>query len=265
MSEPTSAEAKADGHVTVSSDAGVTVVRITRPEKKNALTRAMYKALADALEEADAAAGIRCVVITGTADSFTAGNDLHDFLQAKPGEVSGAEPFLRALPSFSKPLIAAVNGLAVGIGVTMLLHCDLVYAAETAAFQVPFASLGVVPEAGSSLLLPRLVGHLRASELLLLGDFFDAAKARDFGLVNGVVTAAELEAAALAAAAKIAAKPPGAIRETKALLKSTATSTVVERIAQEGAIFAQRLHSPETREAMSAVMEKRKPDFSRFA
>ncbi|GGC51962.1 enoyl-CoA hydratase [Chelatococcus reniformis] len=250
--------------VVLSRDGAVVTVRLNRPDKKNALTQAMYEAMTEALAQADRSPDVRVLVITGTADSFTAGNDLKDFLAAKPGEESAAFRFVRALPAFSKPLVAAVNGLAVGVGTTMLLHCDFVYAADTARFQLPFVSLGIVPEAASSLLLPRLAGHQAAAELLLLGDFFDAEKARGLGIVNAVVPATALEETVRAVAGRLAAKPPGAVRATKALMKSTASVTTLERMGEEGKVFEERLHTPEAREAMAAVLERRPPDFSKF-
>jgi len=251
-------------HITSSIENGILTLAFNRPEKKNAITGAMYAEAARVLRDAEQNSAVRVVVITGVGGAFTAGNDLKDFLAAKPGEESAAFRFVRALPAFSKPLIAAVNGLAVGVGTTMLLHCDLVYAADTARFQLPFVSLGIVPEAASSLLLPRLAGHQAAAELLLLGDFFDAEKARSLGLVNAVVPAAALEETVRAVAERLAAKPPGAVRATKALMKSTASTTTQERMAEEGKVFEERLHTPEAREAMAAVLERRPPDVSKF-
>lgn len=252
-------------HVVTAAADGILDIRLNRPDKKNALTVAMYAALADALERADADASVRVVTLTGTADSFTSGNDIVDFMQQKP--TPGETPvlrFLRVISTAQKPLIAAVNGLAVGVGVTMLLHCDLVYAADSASFRLPFVDLGLVPEAASTLLLPRLVGHRRAAELLWFGEKFDAAAARDFGLVNEIYPAGMLGTAVRDRATLLASKPPSAVRLTKALLKSEKTG-VAERMAEEGACFARQLQSPEAREAFSAFMERRKPDFSRFS
>jgi enoyl-CoA hydratase/carnithine racemase len=251
-------------HVLISAADRVLRVRLNRPEKKNALTHAMYDALTAALERAEADPAIRAITLTGTGDSFSSGNDLADFLQ-QPAQ-SGESPvmrFLAAIARAPKPIVAGVNGLAVGIGVTMLLHCDLVYAAEGASFQLPFVNLGLVPEAASSLLLPRLAGHQRAAELMLLGERFDAGAARAIGLVNAVVPAASLDAELDARAAALAAKPPAALRLAKALLKGDAAG-VPARMAAEAAHFAQALRSPEAREAMEAFMQKRKPDFARF-
>lgn len=244
--------------VIVTLNGGVLHIRINRPEKKNALNRAMYLKMTEALQEGDRNPQVKVAIITGTADSFTAGNDLKDFLNARPGEESGGTIFIRALPEFSKPLIAAVNGLAVGIGVTMLLHCDLVYASTNARLQTPFVSLGVVPEAASSLLLPRLVGHQRASELLLFGDFFSAEVGRELGIINAVVAADELDATAMDAATRICAQPSASVIATKALLRSRKTLTPAERFREEGEAFEVCLHSPESRNAMQARLDRNK-------
>ncbi|HUN52557.1 MAG TPA: enoyl-CoA hydratase-related protein, partial [Candidatus Sulfotelmatobacter sp.] len=173
-------------HIITGRSNGVLGIRIDRTDKKNALTFAMYTALADALEAADRDAGVRAVTITGSGDSYTSGNDLQDFLKGLPEGESPAFRFIRVISELQKPIVAGVNGLAVGVGVTMLLHCDLVYAAASATFQIPFVNLGLVTEAASSLLLPRLAGHQRAAELLLLGERFDAATAQAIGLVNAL-------------------------------------------------------------------------------
>ncbi len=240
-------------------------IEIARPEKKNALTQEMYGALADALAAADADAAVRVVLIHGASDCFTAGNDLKDFLARPPhSEASPTHRFLRGIATFGKPLLAAVNGAAVGIGTTMLLHCDLVYAAPGARFQMPFVPLGLVPEAGSSFLLPYIAGYQRAAELLLLGQPFDADKAYAAGFVTAVVPEAELLDRARAGALAIAALPPAALRATKALMRGRIAPRVTEAMNEELKIFAERLSSPEAREAMTAFFEKRKPDFSRF-
>jgi enoyl-CoA hydratase/carnithine racemase len=252
-------------HVVTAVADGILSIRLNRPEKKNALTVAMYAGLADALERADADGSVRVVTLTGTADSFTSGNDISDFMQQRP--TSGETPvlrFLRVVSTTKKPLIAAVNGLAVGVGVTMLLHCDLAYAADTATFQLPFVNLGLVPEAASTLLLPRLVGHQRACELLLLGEKFDAATARELGLITAVYPVAALADAVQDRAQLLASKPPSAVRLTKALLRSESTG-VAARMVEESRHFAGQLQSPETREAFAAFMERRKPDFSKVS
>jgi len=240
-------------------------IEIARPEKKNAITVAMYAAMADALETAGRDPGVRVVLIHGARDCFTAGNDLKDFLERPPhSEDSPVSRFLRGISTFGKPLIAAVNGAAVGIGTTMLLHCDLVYAAPGARFQLPFVSLGLVPEAGSSFLLPYIGGYQRAAELLLLGQPFGPAKALAAGFVTEVIPEDELFEYARDAALGVAALPPAAVRQTKALMKQRYATRVTEAMKEEGAVFRERLASPEAKEAMTAFFEKRKPDFSRF-
>lgn len=240
-------------------------IELRRPDKKNALTVEMYQALSDALRAAHADATVRAVLIHGQPDCFCSGNDLRDFLDQPPhGEDAPVMHFLRTLATSAKPLIAAVGGPAVGIGTTMLLHCDLVYATPEARFQLPFVPLGLVPEAASSLLLPSVAGYQRAAELLLLGKPFSADRALAAGFVTEIVPSGELLERASDAAAYLASLPPGAVRTTKALMKRHYGPAVVERIAEEGRLFAERLTSPEAKEAFSAFFEKRKPDFSRF-
>lgn len=240
----------------------VLVVRINRVEKKNALTREMYEALTTALEGAISDGGVRAVVITGGESCFTAGNDIGDFIANPPvDEKSPVMRFLRSVSTFPKPLIAAVNGVAVGIGTTLLLHCDLVYAGEGARFSLPFVDLGLVAEGASSLLLPQLVGRRKASELLLLAEPFDAATALEMGLINRVLPPAEVEAFALAQAQKLAAKAPSALQLTKALILRPQQDAIAEAIAVEAHHFAAQLRSPEAQEALQAFVEKRKPRF----
>lgn len=244
---------------------GCLQIGIHRPDKKNALTLAMYAAMAAALARADREAGVRVVLLHGSEDCFTSGNDLQDFLGSPPdGESSPVFQFLEALDRAVKPVVAAVNGAAVGIGTTLLLHCDLVYAGESARFQLPFVNLGLCPEAASSLLLPKLVGHQLASELLLLGDPFDADRAREMGLVNGVLPVPDVLPHALAQCRKLALKPPASLRLTKALLKKAGRRAVAETMAEEGRLFLERLASPEAKEAFQAFFERRAPDFSRL-
>jgi enoyl-CoA hydratase/carnithine racemase len=250
-------------HVVVSTNGGVLEVRFNRPEKKNALTREMYEAVSTAFEQADADPAIRVVLLTGSGDTFTSGNDVKDF-QGSSSRPRGGSRFLPAISSLQKPLIAAVNGAAIGVGTTMLMHCDLIVAARSARFVMPFTSLGLVPEAASSLLVPRLLGHQRASAMLLLGEPLDAATALDWGLVNRVVDDAALMDTAREMAARLAALPPQAIRLTKRLIKH-GVPDVAGRIQEEIGLFTERLASPEAQEAFAAFMEKRKPDFSRFA
>jgi len=249
--------------VVISASGGVLEIRFNRPEKKNALTRDMYEAVSTALERADADPAIRVVLLTGTGDTFTSGNDVKDF-QGTDHAPRGGSRFLPALSSLQKPLIAAVNGAAIGVGTTMLLHCDLVVAARSARFVMPFTSLGLVPEAASSLLVPRSLGHQRASALLLLGEPLDAMTACEWGLVNRVVDDAALMDTAREMARRLAALPPQAVRLTKRLIKH-GVPDVAGRIQEEIGLFSELLASPEAQEAFAAFMEKRKPDFSRFS
>lgn len=245
---------------------GVLILQINRPDKKNALNLAMYAALAEALKGADSDAGVRVVLIRGTDDCFTSGNDLADFLSAPPtGMDSPVMQFLLAISEARKPLVAAVNGAAVGIGVTMLLHCDLVYAGSSATFQMPFVNLGLCPEAGSTLLLPRIMGHQRAAELLLLGETFTAEKACALEIVTSVHGDDEVQAIAWGRALQLSAQPAAAVRLAKSLLKREYAAQLRETIAEEATQFMARLKSPEAAEALQAFMQRRKPDFSRFA
>jgi enoyl-CoA hydratase/carnithine racemase len=254
-----------DDLVVVSHTASVLEIRFNRPEKKNALTRDMYEAVSAAFERADTDPAIRVVLLTGTGDTFTSGNDVKDFQERGADRVPrGGSRFLPAISSLQKPLIAAVNGAAIGVGTTMLMHCDLIVAARSARFVMPFTSLGLVPEAASSLLVPRLFGHQRASALLLLGEPLDAATALEWGLVNRVVDDAALMDTAREMARRLAALPPQAVRLTKRLIKH-GVPDVAGRIQEEIGLFSERLASPEAQEAFAAFMEKRKPDFSRFS
>jgi enoyl-CoA hydratase/carnithine racemase len=240
-------------------------IQLNRPAKKNALTADMYGAFAKALRGAESDAEVRVVLVHGTPDAFTAGNDLQDFLSNPPrGPESPVFAFLEAVTHVEKPLVAAVNGVAVGIGTTMLLHCDLVYAGQDAKFALPFVNLGLCPEAASSFLLPALAGYQRAAELLLLGEPFDAAKAHAVGIVTEVVPSHLAVEAALQAAHKLAAKPPAAVRATKRLLKAPTKAMMEAALAEELRGFAGQLVSAEAKEAFSAFLEKRKPDFTRF-
>jgi enoyl-CoA hydratase/carnithine racemase len=240
-------------------------ISINRPEKMNALTAAMYDALAGAILAADSDPTVRVILIEGAGGCFTSGNDLHDFATSPPaGEESPVFRFLQAISGARKPIVAAVLGPAVGIGTTMLLHCDLVYAGEGACFELPFVNLGLCPEAAASLLLPQLIGHQRASELLLLGEPFGAERAREIGLINAVFPDGELLGQACAFARKLAQRPPASVRLTKALLKHAGRRAVAETMTEEGRQFLQRLSSPEAKEAFAAFFEKRRPDFSAF-
>mgnify|MGYP001178185202 FL=1 len=245
-------------------EGGVRTITFNRVERKNSITTAMYAQLADAFETAAQDAAVRVVVLQGDAAVFSAGNDIGDFLQQPPStQDAPVFRFLRAIASFPKPVVAAVCGPAVGIGTTMLLHCDLVYAGDNAAFSMPFVNLGLCPEAGSSLLVPQMLGYHRAAEALLLGEPFMAEAALEVGLVNRVVPPTECNAIAQAQARKLAAKPLSALIETKRLLKKGQTAAVLERMAEEGASFGRMLREPAAREAFSAFMEKRHPDFSK--
>ena len=251
--------------VLVEQTGPVLQILFNRPEKKNALTGAMYAAVVDAFRRADEDASIRVVLLSGVGDTFTSGNDIKDFqTRAATNEPTHASPFLTALSSLAKPLVAAVNGAAIGVGTTMLAHADIVIAARSARFVMPFTSLGLVPEAASSLLFPRLVGHQRASALLLLGDPLDAETARDWGFVNQVVADEDLMNTARSVTARLAALPPASVRQTKNLIKN-GRQDVPGRIAEELVLFRDRLRSPEAAEAFQAFAEKRKPDFSKFS
>jgi len=236
---------------------GVQVITLNRPDKKNALTLAMYNALADALRAGDADPAVRAMVLTGAGGSFTSGNDLNDFLNNAPrGDDRPSLRFLKAISEAEKPLLAAVRGPAVGVGSTMLLHCDLVYAAPSARFNFTFTNLALVPEAASTMLLPRLVGHQKAAELFLLAEAFDAATAKEIGMVNAVLPEEEVLDFTLAQAAKLARKAPTALKSTKRLMKHH-TGDVPGQIAAETVLFEQQLKSAEAREAMTAFFEKR--------
>jgi len=241
-------------------------IAVNRPEKKNALTAEMYNALSEAIERAEADAAIRVLLLHGRGEVFTAGNDLEDFLQRpwKGQAVPPAVRFIRAVAFARKPMVAAVQGLAVGVGTTILLHCDLVYAADDARFMMPFINLGIVPEAAATVLLPLLIGPQRASELFLLGAPLPAQRACDMGLVNAVFSRDALLPAALAAAQQLAEKPRGAVLACKELMKRAWRAEVERALREEVQLISERLESPETHEALSAFVEKRKPDFSKF-
>ena len=247
------------------SEDGVLRVQFNRADKKNAITAAMYQALAHALRHAERDNAVRVALIHGAPEVFTAGNDLQDFLANPPDSIDApAFQFLRAIEAFPKPLVAAVGGLAVGVGTTMLLHCDLVYCAPGTRFSLPFVNLGLCPEAGSSFLLPRLAGYQRGAELLMLGEPFAAETAKEIGLVNAIVPAESLLATAMATARSLAAKPVASLRETKTLMKQGIHEAVKLAMSDECEAFRERLQSPEAREAFSAFLEKRAPDFSKF-
>lgn len=253
-------------HVLVSHEDHVLRIQMNRPEKKNALTVAMYTAMCDALDRAAADGGVRVVLLAGAPACFTAGNDILDFMNVPPtDENSPVMRFLKTIVAFPKPIVAAVTGPAVGIGTTVLLHCDLVYAGEGAVFRMPFVNLGLCPEAGSSYLLPLIMGHVRAAELLLLGGKFGPDKALACGIVNAVVPDTDLDAHAAAKARELAALPPASVRLSKALMKRPHQAALIAAMTEEGGEFVQRLQSPEAIEAFTAFMEGRKPDFSAFS
>ena len=251
---------------------GVCTIEIARPEKKNALTVAMYQAMAAALTAATADASVRAVLITGQPGAFTSGNDIEDFMsRGVATHAEGKDPmdspvfvFMRALLSCDKPVVAAVTGAAIGIGTTMLLHCDFVYVSDEARLAMPFVSLGLVPEFGSSLVVPQLMGHRRAAEKLLLGEPFTAEQAVDCGIANAVLPAGEVMGHARRVAERFNQLPPGAVREAKRLLRSPLHETILATIRTEAEIFGRRLRSPEAMEAFQAFFQKRKPDFSKF-
>ena len=251
--------------VLITREAGVLTIELNRPAKKNAITADMYGALADALIEARESREIRAVILTGQSDIFTAGNDLQDFIDHPPErDDSPVFRFLKELSHAPKPLVASVCGAAVGVGTTLLLHCDLVFAGDNARFSLPFAQLGLVPEAASSLLLPALIGYQRAAERLLLGEPFGAEEALKMGLVSAVLPADAVLRHARQQANKLVALPAAAVRATKRLMKHGRTEAIESRMTLEGEEFRERLKSPEAREAFAAFFERRRPDFSRF-
>ena len=246
-------------------DAGVMTITFNRLDKKNSITASMYAAMADAVAQAAADASVRVVLFQGHESIFSAGNDIGDFLNQPPStQESPVFRFLRGIATFEKPLLAAVAGPAVGIGTTMLFHCDLVYAGDNAAFSMPFVNLGLCPEAASSLLAPRMFGYHRAAEALLMGDPFFAEAAQEVGLVNRVVPPTEVNGYAQAQARKLAGKPLSSLIETKRLMKGGYQQEVLAKMDEEGQSFGRMLREPAAREAFGAFMEKRKPDFSKL-
>jgi enoyl-CoA hydratase/carnithine racemase len=245
-------------------DAGVVTITLNRLDKKNSITSTMYAAMADAVAQAASDARVRVVLFQGHESVFSAGNDIGDFLNKPPStQDSPVFRFLRGIATFEKPLVAAVAGPAVGIGTTLLFHCDLVYAGDNAAFSMPFVNLGLCPEAASSLLVPRMFGYHRAAEALLMGEPFFAEAAQEVGLVNRVVPPTEVNGYAQAQARKLAAKPLSSLIETKRLMKGD-TQAVLQKMGEEGQSFGRMLQEPAAKEAFGAFMEKRKPDFSQL-
>lgn len=250
---------------------GILTIQFNRPERKNAITAVMYQAMADAINEAETDSAVRAILIAGRPEIFTAGNDLDDFMKNSapvPGVAPESRPvfqFMRALSGASKPVVAAVSGAAVGIGTTLLMHCDLVYAADNAKFSMPFAQLGLCPEFASSLLLPQLAGYPRAAEKLLLGEPFLAQEAYQMGMVSKVLPLDELMPYALKQAARLVALPAASIRTTKALMKRARSGAINDAMAAENEKFGAMLLGGEAKEAFTAFFEKRKPDFSQFS
>jgi len=244
---------------------GVLTIEIARPEKKNALTRAMYQAMADALTAANDDKTVRAVLIQGQPAIFTSGNDIEDFMASPPrDEEAPVFQFMKAMIGCNKPIIAAVNGAAIGIGTTLLLHCDLVYVADDARLAMPFVSLGLVPEFGSSLIVPRLMGQRRAAEKLLLGDPFTGEQAVEYGIANSVLPAGEAVNHARRVAERFNSLPPTAVIESKKLMRRSSEEELLNTIQVEAEIFGARLRSPEAIEAFQAFFQKRQPDFSKF-
>jgi enoyl-CoA hydratase/carnithine racemase len=251
-------------HIKLKEEDGVLEITFARPEKKNALSNAMYRAAREALESAQTNKAVRVVLFSAEGDAFTAGNDLGDFANAANGQADErqAHPFIEALGRAEKPIVAAVPGLAVGVGTTMLLHCDLVYVAETAKLSAPFVNLGLVPEAASSLLLPARIGYVRAFAVFALGESISGPEAVALGLANKVLPQNEVLTAARAAAKALAQKPVGSVISTKKLMRDAAA--LLARMDAESLIFGERLKSDEAREAFRAFAERRPPDFSKF-
>ena len=244
-------------------ESGVMSLTINRLDKKNSITAAMYTAMADVLAAAEQDASVRVLVIQGHETIFSAGNDISDFLNKPPSTPDAPVfRFLHGISTFTKPIVAAVCGPAVGIGTTMLLHCDLIYAGDNAAFSMPFVNLGLCPEAASSLLVPQLMGYPRAAEALLLGEPFRAETALEIGLINRIVPPSEVSALAHQQARKLAAKPLSSLLETKRLMKKGQATVTAERMTEESVSFGRMLSEPAAREAFTAFMEKRRPDFS---
>lgn len=267
MSKPITHAAGND--IEIRLDGGVQVVRFNRVNKKNAFTRPMYAAIVNALDRADQDDDIAVTVFLGAPGAFSAGNDMSDFaarakgvpMPDKPGESVSAQVMIRKLPVTKKPMIAGVDGLAVGVGVTMLLHCDLVYATPNASFSTPFLNLGLVPEAASSLIGPQRLSYVRAFELLVMGDKWSSEQAFQAGLVNAVVSSAELEARVMKSAKALAAKPREALVTARRLLKGD-QAPVIAMMDAETEAYKTLLPSPEAREAFAAFLEKRAPDFA---
>ncbi|MFZ6778621.1 enoyl-CoA hydratase [Undibacterium sp. Ji83W] len=248
---------------------GILTINFNRPEKKNAITQAMYQAMADALRDAETDVTVRAILITGKPEIFTAGNDLEDFMKnarslAEPDAVPPVYQFMQALNESGKPVIAAVSGAAVGIGTTLLMHCDMIYLAENAKLSMPFTQLGLCPEFASSMIFQQIVGYQRAAEKLMLGEAFTAAEAFEIGFVNKVLPLEALLPYAQQQAAKLAALPAASIRATKRLMKGNQPAAISAKMTEENKYFSAMLNAPEAKEAFMAFFQKRKPDFSQF-
>ncbi len=253
-------------HITLAIDDGVLILTMNRPDKKNALSNDMYRRLAEAVEEAQTDPTIRAVLLQGAGGVFTAGNDLSDFAAVSSGQAKGiryGSVFIDTIGRAEKPMIAAVTGLAVGIGVTMLLHCDLVFVADDARLSTPFVNLGLVPEAASSLLLPQRIGYARAFAMFALGEAVLGERAAEIGLANQALPAGEVQAAALAAAKAVAKRPLGSVMATKRLMRDVETIKAV--MEAEGKLFTERLKTAEAAEAFAAFAERRAPDFTKVS
>jgi enoyl-CoA hydratase/carnithine racemase len=256
-------------HILSELSGGVLTLTMNRPDKKNALTRAMYQTLGDAIDAAADDTNVRCILIQANGDMFTAGNDLGEFAAVNSGDAEASKareignPLLAALARAKTPLVAAVQGRAVGVGVTMLLHCDLVYVAEDALLTTPFVNLALVPEAASSMLLPARIGHARAFAMFVLGEAIDGRTAAAWGIANAALPAGEVQARARAAADAVASRAPASVTITKALMRDP--TGIAAQMVEEGGHFSAQLKSPEAKEAFAAFAQKRAPDFSKVA
>jgi enoyl-CoA hydratase/carnithine racemase len=248
-----------DAHIVYRQEGAVFIIQMNRPAKKNALLQTMYRALAEGIKHSDADDSINAVLLCGTSDCFTSGNDVNDFVAGQaPGADRPSVQFMKALADSRKPIVAAVNGLAIGIGTTMLMHCDLVYAADSAYLHLPFTQLGLCPEAGSSWLAPAIMGHQRASELLLLGERFGAAKAQEYGLVNEVMSAEQVYQYALDKAKNLAALPSEAVQTSKHLIKRAQSTQISDTISLELVNFSRLLNTPDAQAITQAFLNKKK-------
>lgn len=248
-----------DANIIYRQEGAVFIIQMNRPDKKNALLQTMYRALAEGIKHGDADDSVNAILICGTDDCFTSGNDVGDFVVSQaPGAERPSVQYMKALLNSRKPIVAAVNGLAIGIGTTMLMHCDLVYAAEDAYLHLPFTRLGLCPEAGSSWLAPAIMGHQRASELLLLGERFSAIKAQEYGLVNEVLPAQQVYQYALEKAQTLASLPSEAVQTSKHLIKRGQIEQVNDTISLELVNFSRLLATPQSQAIMQAFLNKKK-------